>query len=52
MIMVEKEEWVVKVEKVFYCNKEHEPLVLMDRPECPVCEGPMSETGWFESATL
>lgn len=45
-------EWVVTVETVYYCKNEHEPVAMMDKPECPVCEGPMSEIGWFEHVSL
>lgn len=52
MIMVDEttNEWVVRVSKVYYCNRTHEPVAMLDRPECPVCNQPMTETGWIESA--
>lgn len=42
-------EWVVQVQKVYYCKKDHEPVAVTDQPDCPVCGETMEEMGWMET---
>lgn len=42
----------VKVENVFYCKKDHEPVAIIgveDSKECIECGSDMKNIGWFES---
>lgn len=42
----------VKIENVFYCKKDHDPVALIgqeDKKDCVECGTSMENIGWFES---